>query len=151
MTSRDARSPKPRSKRSHAGPDRGARVPAPSPSPPATVPAPRPVAWDPAPRPLANPLPMQTVRGIAVSPGIAIGPALVLDPRGHRLPHRAIAPETVAAELDRLDRGLASAHAEAELAEAEARQRLGPQYADILAAHARMIADPTLKRDARLT
>ena len=28
-------------------------------------------------------------------------------------------------------------------------QRLGPQYADILAAHAQMIADPTLRRDAR--
>ena len=49
---------------------------------------------------------MQTLRGIAVSPGIAIGPALVLDPRGLRLPHRAIAAEAVAAELDRLDRGL---------------------------------------------
>ncbi|HMB07111.1 MAG TPA: phosphoenolpyruvate--protein phosphotransferase [Isosphaeraceae bacterium] len=92
---------------------------------------------------------MQTLRGIAVSPGVAIGPALVLDPRGPRLPLRAIAAEAVSAELERLDRGLESAHAEAELAEAEARQRLGPQYADILAAHAQMIADPTLRRDAR--
>ncbi len=31
----------------------------------------------------------------------------------------------------------------------EARTRLGPQYADILAAHCRMIADPTLRADAR--
>ncbi len=92
---------------------------------------------------------MQTLRGIAVSPGIAIGPALVLDPHGLRLPPRAVAAEAVAAELDRLDRGLDSARAEAEAAEAEARERLGPQYADILAAHARMIADPTLRRDAR--
>ncbi|MDR3634048.1 MAG: phosphoenolpyruvate--protein phosphotransferase, partial [Isosphaeraceae bacterium] len=38
---------------------------------------------------------------------------------------------------------------EAEAAEAEARQRLGPQYANILAAHAQMVADPTLRRDAR--
>jgi phosphotransferase system enzyme I (PtsI) len=92
---------------------------------------------------------METIRGIAVSPGIAIGPALVLDPRGQRLPLRAIASESVAAELERLDRGLETAHAEAALAEAEARQRLGPQYADILAAHAQMIADPVLRRDAR--
>ncbi len=35
-------------------------------------------------------------------------------------------------------------------AEADARSRLGPQYADILAAHARMISDPSLRRDARL-
>ena len=92
---------------------------------------------------------MQTLRGIAVSPGIAIGPAMVIDPHGPRLPHRNIAAEAVAAELDRLDRGLGQARAEAEAAEAEARKRLGPQYADILAAHAQMIADPTLRRDAR--
>ena len=76
---------------------------------------------------------MQTLRGIAVSPGIAIGPAMVIDPRGQRLPHRSIAAEAVAAELERLDRGLDSARGEAEAAEAEARERLGPQYADILA------------------
>ena len=35
------------------------------------------------------------------------------------------------------------------LDESEARIRLGPQYADILAAHCRMIADPTLRGDAR--
>jgi phosphotransferase system enzyme I (PtsI) len=95
---------------------------------------------------------MQTLRGIAVSPGVAIGSARVIDPRGQRLPQRAIAiaAEAVAAELERLDRGLESAFREAEQAEAEARQRLGPQYADILSAHARMIADPTLRRDARL-
>ncbi len=92
---------------------------------------------------------MQTLRGIAVSPGIAIGPALVLDPRGPRLPRRAIAAASVDAELERLEQSLELARAEAELAEAEARQRLGPQYADILAAHAQMIADPTLRREAR--
>jgi phosphoenolpyruvate-protein phosphotransferase (PTS system enzyme I) len=92
---------------------------------------------------------MQTLRGIAVSHGIAIGPAMVIDPHGPRLPHRNIAPAAVAAELARLDRGLDLAKTEAEGAEAEARQRLGPQYADILAAHAQMIADPTLRRDAR--
>jgi phosphotransferase system enzyme I (PtsI) len=92
---------------------------------------------------------MQTLRGIAVSPGVAIGPAVVLDPGGQRLPHRTIAPGAVAAELERLDRGLERARAEAEAAEAEARQRLAPQYADILAAHAQMIADPTLRGDAR--
>jgi phosphoenolpyruvate-protein phosphotransferase (PTS system enzyme I) len=92
---------------------------------------------------------MQTLRGIAVSPGVAIGPSLVIDPRGKRLPYRAIAPEEVAAELERLDRGLESAYREAEQDEVEARERLGPQYADILSAHARMIADPTLRRDAR--
>ena len=93
--------------------------------------------------------PMQILRGQAVSPGIAIGPVVVLDPRGLRLPARSIASETIAAELERLDRGLEAAHSAAGQDEGEARARLGPQYADILSAHCRMISDPTLRGDAR--
>jgi phosphoenolpyruvate-protein phosphotransferase (PTS system enzyme I) len=92
---------------------------------------------------------MHTLRGIAVSPGIAIGPLRVLDPRGLRPPLRAVSLEAVPAEFDRLDRALELARVEAEAAELEARERIGPQYADILAAHARMIDDPTLRKDAR--
>jgi phosphotransferase system enzyme I (PtsI) len=92
---------------------------------------------------------MQTLRGIAVSPGIAIGPAMVIDPRRLSSPRRAIAAEGVPAEFGRLDRALALAKCQAEAAEDEARRRLGPQYADILGAHARMIADPSLLRDSR--
>src|SRR5262249_56154339 len=55
----------------------------------------------------------------------------------------------VPAEWERLDRGLDAARDEAGRDETEARTRLGPQYADILAAHSRMIADPTLRRDVR--
>ena len=62
---------------------------------------------------------------------------------------RSIAPEAIAAELERLDRGLDAARNAASHDETEARTRLGPQYADILAAHCRMIADPTLRADAR--
>jgi phosphoenolpyruvate-protein phosphotransferase (PTS system enzyme I) len=92
---------------------------------------------------------MQVFTGTAVSPGIAIGPALVLDAEGFFLPNRAIAAASVPGELDRLDKALAAARRGAESAEADARERLGPQYADILGAHARMIADPSLRRDAR--
>ena len=74
---------------------------------------------------------------------------MVLDPRGLRLPPRSIAPEAVPAELERLDRGLDAAQDAASQDKTEARTRLGPQYADILAAHCRMIADPTLRADAR--
>jgi len=95
-----------------------------------------------------TPTTMHTLRGIAVSPGIAIGPLRVLDPRGFRPPPRAVPAEAVPAELERLDHALESARVEAEAAEDDARRRIGPQYADILAAHARMIADPTLRRDA---
>ncbi len=110
---------------------------------------PRPDAWTPTVRPMPPIKMMQTLRGIAVSPGVAIGPPQVIDPRGLRLPHRAITVEAVGDELRRLDRGLELARVEAEAAELEARQRIGPQYADILGAHTRMITDPTLREDAR--
>ena len=92
---------------------------------------------------------MHTLQGIAVSPGIAIGPVRVLDPRGLRPSPRAVSPDCVAAEFDRLDRALELARDDARAAELEARRRIGPEHADILAAHARMIDDPTLRRDAR--
>jgi phosphotransferase system enzyme I (PtsI) len=105
-----------------------------------------------SPQPTSDPTtatPMQVLRGFAVSPGIAIGPVRVLDARGMCLPPRGILAGAVAAELTRLEAGLEAASGEAEQAESEARARLGPQYADILAAHARMIEDPTLRADVR--
>jgi phosphotransferase system enzyme I (PtsI) len=79
---------------------------------------------------------------------VAIGPALALDRHGRNLPARSITFDSVAAEQARLEAGLAAARLEAESAEADALARLGPEYAAILGAHARMIDDPTLRRDA---
>ena len=89
---------------------------------------------------------MRQFQGIAVSPGVAIGPARVLDVRGLRLPPRGIDRAAVASELARLDAALDAARLEAEQAEREAATRLGPEYGAILAAHARMIADPGLRQ-----
>jgi phosphotransferase system enzyme I (PtsI) len=91
----------------------------------------------------------QVLRGIAISPGIALGPVIVLDRHGLALPPRGVAEDAVAGELERLAHGLESARSAAEGDAAEVCKRLGPQYADILAAHGRMITDPALLRDAR--
>jgi phosphotransferase system enzyme I (PtsI) len=91
---------------------------------------------------------MRVLRGIAVSPGVAIGPLLILAPRGPRLTRRTIPASAVELERLRLDRAVESARIDAEAAERDARQRLGPQYADILSAHVRMIADPMLRNEA---
>lgn len=93
--------------------------------------------------------PMRVLRGMAVSPGIAIGPIVALGPRGLNLPPRAIDPQSIAGELERLDQGLQDAAAEVKAAETDARRRLGVQYAAILGAHARMVTDPSLRRQAR--
>jgi phosphotransferase system enzyme I (PtsI) len=91
----------------------------------------------------------QVLRGIAISPGIALGPVIVLDRHGLALPPRGVGEDAVAGELERLGRGLESARSAAEGDAAEVCKRLGPQYAEILAAHGRMITDPALLRDAR--
>ena len=45
---------------------------------------------------------MQIFEGIAVSPGVAIGEAIVIDNEGFRIPRQSISPSAVDAELARL-------------------------------------------------
>ncbi len=91
----------------------------------------------------------QTLHGVAASPGIAVGPVVVLDSRGPRVPPRRIPAAGFAAEVARLEAALAAAAAEGAQAEAEANRRLGPRYAGILGAHVALIGDPQLAADAR--
>ena len=63
--------------------------------------------------------PMHVLRGIAVSPGTADGPIVVLDTGGIRLPPRKITAEAVEGELERLDDGREVAGREAAEAEGE--------------------------------
>ena len=46
---------------------------------------------------------MQKLQGIAVSPGIAIGEAFVMDNEGFRIPRRFLTRDAVDAELERLE------------------------------------------------
>ena len=47
---------------------------------------------------------MQKLQGIAVSPGVAIGEALVMDTEGFRIPRRFVSRDAVEDELERLDK-----------------------------------------------
>ncbi len=89
---------------------------------------------------------MITKKGINASPGVAIGPALVLDTEEFRIPQRPIDAAQVPAQLRALDRALEAARQEvAELRLATAR-KLGAKMAEIFAFHEAIIADPALKR-----
>jgi phosphoenolpyruvate-protein phosphotransferase (PTS system enzyme I) len=90
---------------------------------------------------------MEIRRGIAVSPGVAIGPALVLDNEGMRIPHRSIEPAQARAEMDRLGCALARAGADARENQRDLSDRLGKQYGAIFAAHALLIEDPGLLKE----
>lgn len=90
---------------------------------------------------------MEIKRGIAVSPGVAIGPALVLDTEWFRIPQRFIEPEEVEAETLRLRQALEVAAAETRATQQAVSARLGVQYGAIFGAHALMLTDPGLSRE----
>lgn len=88
---------------------------------------------------------MITKQGINASPGVAIGPALVLDTEEYRIPRRKIPAGKVAEEIRLLDDALEASRQEvAELQMAVAR-KLGEKTAKIFAFHEEFIGDARLR------
>jgi phosphotransferase system enzyme I (PtsI) len=90
---------------------------------------------------------MEVRRGIAVAPGVAIGPALVLGSEDFRIPQRFVRIDAVDAELARFHAAVAAAVAEISSHEQLAAARLGQQYGAIFAAHRQLAQDPKLIKD----
>src|SRR5947209_5479611 len=90
---------------------------------------------------------MELKRGIAVSPGVAIGPALVLDTEGFRIPQRFVPRHQLSGELVRLRQALDSAVHETRTQQETISAKLGPQYGAIFAAHLFLLNDPSLLRE----
>jgi phosphotransferase system enzyme I (PtsI) len=88
---------------------------------------------------------MERLQGIAVSPGVAIGEALVMDNEGFRIPRRFLPRDAVEDELERLDQSIASATAEIERNRDRVAEQLGEQYGAIFAAHVSMLNDTGLR------
>lgn len=80
-------------------------------------------------------------RGIAVSPGVAIGPALVMGAESFRIPQRFVSIDAVDMEIARFRTAVDSTCQEIELNETLAKERLGAQYAAIFTAHLMMVRD----------
>ncbi|MEI7685404.1 MAG: phosphoenolpyruvate--protein phosphotransferase [Planctomycetota bacterium] len=90
---------------------------------------------------------MEIKRGIAVSPGVVIGSALVIDTEGVRIPARFIEKKLRPFELERLNAALAGAAADARKHQEAISQKLGKQYGAIFAAHVFLIQDPELRKE----
>jgi phosphotransferase system enzyme I (PtsI) len=82
---------------------------------------------------------MEVKRGIAVSPGVAIGPALVLDTEGIRITHRTIPAEQVPDEILRVRKALDEAAVESRESRQRFTARLGPTFGNIFGAHESLI------------
>jgi phosphotransferase system enzyme I (PtsI) len=90
---------------------------------------------------------MEIKRGIAVSPGVAIGPAMILDTELYRIPQRHVSAGQREPEIQRLRAALQAAAAEARQTQDSVSAKLGNQYGAIFAAHALLLSDPTLTRE----
>ncbi len=88
---------------------------------------------------------MEIRRGIAVSPGVAIGPALVLDTEGVRIPHRTVELPQVPAEIDRLRQALSEAAVDARDTRERIATRLGQDVGNIFAAQQTAFEDNSFR------
>ncbi|HZT83263.1 MAG TPA: phosphoenolpyruvate--protein phosphotransferase [Gemmataceae bacterium] len=90
---------------------------------------------------------MEIKRGTPVSPGVAIGPTLVLDTEWFRIPQRFVERTRVEDEVRRLRQALAAAAADSRARHEEVSTKLGKQYGAIFAAHALLLEDASLGRE----
>src|SRR4051794_16776207 len=87
---------------------------------------------------------MEIKRGVPVSPGVAFGPALVVDTEGVRIPERFIERKRRKEEVARLRQAMNAAAEEAREKQQAITEMVGKQYGNIFAAHALLMEDPEL-------
>ncbi len=90
---------------------------------------------------------MLKLQGIAVSPGVTIGEALVLGSEGFRIPRRFVERSAVDTELSRLGHAVAETAGELSRNRDRIREELGEQYAAIFDAQIAMLQDEKLQQE----
>ncbi|WP_201743748.1 phosphoenolpyruvate--protein phosphotransferase [Roseiconus nitratireducens] len=92
---------------------------------------------------------MVELQGIPVSPGVAIGPALVLDAAGYRIPRSLLAADQVEEEFVRLRDAVDDVSGRLESNRMETSAVAGEHTGDIFAAQLQMLHDPRLQAELR--
>jgi phosphoenolpyruvate-protein phosphotransferase (PTS system enzyme I) len=90
---------------------------------------------------------MQQLKGIAVSPGVAIGEALIIDNEGFRFPQHMVVPTAAESEVRRFVEALDEVAVDIRSSRDSVTEQLGEQYGAIFAAHLSLLADPRLRAD----
>ena len=90
---------------------------------------------------------MKVFSGIAVSPGVVSGPALVLGSENFRIPRKFVSKDAIEAELQRLHVALDLVCKDIKGNEQLVSSQLGAQYGAIFSAHLQMAQDPRLIRE----
>lgn len=89
---------------------------------------------------------METLKGIAVSPGIVIGRVFVLDDEHRRIPKRSVKPDQLPLEHDRVWKALGASIAELNILRDRTRLQLGDEASKIFGFHIGMLSDASLTR-----
>jgi len=87
---------------------------------------------------------MEVKKGIPVSAGVAISPAIVIDAQTIRVPRRAVAPAKLAGQHQRLDAALTQARRDISVLRDQVEKDLGTEPAKIFGFHLGMLNDPAL-------
>ncbi len=90
---------------------------------------------------------MKVFSGIAVSPGVVAGPAMVLGSENFRIPRKMVSRDAVDAELHRFHVALEQVCKDIKGNEQLVSSQLGAQYGAIFSAHLQMAQDPRLIRE----
>ena len=92
---------------------------------------------------------MEIKKGIGVSPGVAIGEALVIERDDRSIVRRFFPKEDVQAELARFEQAIKKAYGELEILARQMTDRIGEQYGGIFQAHLMMLDDDNLVSQVR--
>ena len=92
---------------------------------------------------------MQSIKGIAVSPGIIIARAFVLEQFRERIPHHSVAEGDVARELGMLEQAIADAGSSLQADRDQVEADLGAEPAKIFEFHLGLLNDPSLMDPVR--
>jgi phosphotransferase system enzyme I (PtsI) len=90
---------------------------------------------------------MKKLQGIAVSPGVAIGEAMVMDTEGFRIPRRFVTRDTVEYELERLQQAIEAASEEIADNRDAISGELGEKYGAIFEAHLQILKGTQLREE----
>lgn len=88
---------------------------------------------------------MLVLKGVAASPGVAIGPAVLLPGESFAVTRQYIEPGEVKAELQKIRTAMQKTLAELDACEQKVLTTLGAEYANLMSTHKLILQDPSLK------
>lgn len=88
---------------------------------------------------------MLVLKGVAASPGVAIGPAVLLPGESFAVTRQYIEPSEVKAELQKIRSAMQKTLDELDACEQKVLVTLGAEYAHLMSTHKLILQDPSLK------